>query len=102
MFGPAAEALGWASLLDGDLDEAHNFLRGIWQNIEARRSDPRLIYGLSIVLERRGETDLARDLRTAALQAQPDLEEWFALFEQTTSLMRQLNAREPETGPGTP
>ncbi len=89
-FVPAANQLGLVELLCGQYKESSNWLGGVV--IRARIGDPRSIYALSIALDRRGLSAEAATYRNAALRADPDVEEWFTLLEQTVEAMKSRYA----------
>ena len=92
-FVPAAEYLGFVHLLSGNHKESVAWLLGA---LRAKRgSDPRLQYTLAVALERLERPDEAVRYRSAALEASPDVAEWFALLEQTVQLLQQRSQRRP-------
>lgn len=60
--------------------------------IRARIGDPRSMYALSIALDWRGLSTEAATYLNAALRADPDVEEWFTLVQQTVEAMKSRYA----------
>jgi len=85
-FVPAAERLGFVHLFRGNLDQSVAWLGGV---VRVKPQDARLLYAFSVALERQGRTGDAAAARERALASQPDIAEWFDLFERTVSMMKQ-------------
>ena len=96
-FLPAAEQLGLVYLLEGNLPEAANWLKGVVTRF--KRNDARLLYALSVALERGGRVAEAAPYRAAARKADPRVGEWFDLFERCVQALRS-ESRTPATRPG--
>lgn len=91
-FGQAAEELGLVYILEDDLPSAIDILQEVYRS---KPNDARILYLLSVALERSGRDAESGDARQAAIAADSDVDEWFDLVERNVKEMQRINDRQP-------
>lgn len=85
----AAERLAFTELFAGNPDGAARLLSQIAQV----NPDARVIFALGVAVERLGSLSQAAEMKKAALDADPDVQEWLEVYERAVHAMRLHDAR---------